>query len=162
MENGGLTENVAVYLSMMPYISKRYLESFYSKGLVIDNNSIAIGYLNALLQGQNYESIYLLSLDINKKLIAADRISDGSEDTVNFTAEVVLQRALLNKAKFTILAHNHPSGCNEPSISDDRATEELRMKFESLGIRMIDHIIICGDKNYSYARRKRKGFRKEY
>ncbi len=162
MNNGGLTENVAVYLSMMPYIARRYLSSFYSKGIVLRSHSTAISYLNALLQGQNYESVYLLSLDINKRLIAADRISSGSEDSINFTVEVVLERALLHKAKFTILAHNHPSGNNEPSEADNKATEELRVKFESLGIKMIDHIIICGDKNFSYARNRRKGFRERY
>ena len=88
--------------------------------------------------------------------------SQGEGDHAQHGGEVALERALLHKAKFTILAHNHPSGNNEPSEADNKATEELRVKFESLGIKMIDHIIICGDKNFSYARNRRKGFRERY
>lgn len=151
MVKGGLTENVAVYLSMMPYIARRYMESFYSKGIIINSYKSAVSYLNTILKGQNYESMYLLSLDVNKKLIAADRVGSGSDDEVFVAPELLLEKALLHRAKFIIIAHNHPSGCCEPSEGDYKVTREMHVCFEILKIKMIDHIIICGEKSYSFA-----------
>ncbi len=162
MIHGGLTENVAVYLSMMPYVARRYMESYYKKGTVINSFKAAAEYIKVLLKAQNYESMYLLSLDANKKLIASDRISSGSYDEVSVTVEPVLEKALLHKAKFVILAHNHPSGTCEPSEADYIATRTFTTKFETLGIRLLDHIIICGDKNYSFANEGYFGMKRRY
>lgn len=148
----GLTENVAVFLTMLPYISRRYMQSYYEKGMIIDNLKKAVDYLSALLKAQNYESMYLISLDLNKKLIASDRISSGSGDSVVVNSDVVLEKALLNRARFVIIAHNHPCGSCEPSEGDFMVTKELYARFSTLNIRVMDHIIICGNKNFSFAK----------
>ncbi len=155
MLNGGLTENVAVYLSMMPYVARKYLSSYYGKGTLINTVTKLNKLLESLLLGQNYESMYLITLDAGKKLIAADRMYDGVSDEVTLSIEGILERAVLRKAKFVILAHNHPSGSSSPSEADDGVTKNLKAKLEALGIRMLDHVIICGKVNYSYAQHGR-------
>lgn len=154
MEHGGLTENMAVYLSMMSHVARRFFSSYYDKGVVFNNFRTACEFLKKLLGAKNYESIYLLSLDINKKLVGVDKLMDGSVDEVNIPVEPVLEKALLHKAKFVILAHNHPSGLCEPSDEDCIATKVFKSKFDNLGIKMLDHIIICGEKNYSFEKKK--------
>jgi DNA repair protein RadC len=41
-----------------------------------------------------------------------------------------------------ILYHNHPSGDATPSPEDEEFTRRLRRAAESIGIRLLDHVIV--------------------
>ena len=41
--------------------------------------------------------------------------------------------------------HNHPSGNPEPSIQDKQITKQLTDAGETIGIKVLDHIIIAGN-----------------
>lgn len=161
MLEAGLTKNVAVYISIFPQVMKKYTKSFYSKGTVIDSYFAARDLLSGLLKAQNYETFYLISLDIAKKVISIDRMNDGNAVEVSVCSDNILKKALLNKASFVIIGHNHPSGICEPSENDYALTGKLKRNLEAMGIRMIDHIIICGNKNFSFARNKYYGLNYE-
>ena len=152
MNEAGLTENVAVYISMFPPVMRKHVDSYYKKGTVIDHFLPAYNALSQLLLAQKFESFYLMSLDINKKLISIDRISDGSSTCVNVNKDEIFKKAVLNDAYYVIIAHNHPGGTSEPSKNDIKLTELLNSGFLSLGIRLIDHIIICGRDFFSFAK----------
>ena len=154
MQEAGLTENVAVYISMFPHVMRKYTKSFYQKGKVIDSFLKAVDLFSGLLKAQPYESFYLVSLDVAKKVIAIDRINDGNAVEVNLCYDNILKKALLNKASFVIIGHNHPSGFCEPSGSDYKITRDLNSGLELLNIKLMDHIIICGDKYYSFAKNR--------
>ena len=154
MKEAGLTENVAVYLSMFPPVMRKHVDSFYRKGTVIDHFLPAYNALSQLLLAQKFESFYLMSLDINKKLISIDRMGDGNSTSVNITCDEVYKKAILNNASYVIIAHNHPGGTSEPSRSDMNLTEALNEGFSALGIRLMDHIIICGRQYFSFAKER--------
>ncbi|WP_353615570.1 JAB domain-containing protein [Bacillus sp. FJAT-27264] len=48
-----------------------------------------------------------------------------------------------------ICAHNHPSGDPEPSIEDVNLTKRLIAAGEIIGIEVLDHVIIGGNRFYS-------------
>lgn len=154
MAEAGLTEHVAVYLYMFPHVFRRYTRSFYKKGKIIDSFLSALDLFSGLLKAQPYESFYMVSLDYGKKIISVDRINDGNAVEVDVCYEKILKKALLNNASFVIIGHNHPSGCTEPSDSDYKLTRDLYSGLELLNIKLMDHVIICGNKNYSFARNR--------
>jgi DNA repair protein RadC len=41
-----------------------------------------------------------------------------------------------------VLAHNHPSGCADPSPEDIEFTRSIRRAGELMGIELYDHIIV--------------------
>ena len=49
-----------------------------------------------------------------------------------------------------VLCHNHPSGSPDPSHEDVRITQEIQHILESMGIRLYDHIVISGSRDYSF------------
>ncbi|MCL2462631.1 MAG: hypothetical protein FWF44_08210, partial [Defluviitaleaceae bacterium] len=55
------------------------------------------------------------------------------------------------KAASVILAHNHPGGSTAPSLSDREATKKIIDALEYMNVDVIDHIIVAGDKYYSFA-----------
>lgn len=157
MQDAGLTQNVAIYISMFPHVMRKYTKSFYEKGKIIDCFSKAVDLLSGLLKAQSYETFYLISLNIAKKVIAVDRINDGNAVEVALCCDNILKKALLNKASFVIIGHNHPSGFCEPSENDYALTGELKRGLEALNIKMMDHIIVCGSKNFSFAKNRYYG-----
>jgi len=45
-----------------------------------------------------------------------------------------------------ILVHNHPDGIDFFSIKDISLTMEVKRVLSSVGIIMLDHLLVCGDK----------------
>jgi DNA repair protein RadC len=58
--------------------------------------------------------------------------------------------AILDRAYSVIVAHNHPSGDPKPSEEDRRVTESLREAASTLGIKLLDHVIIARRGHYSF------------
>jgi DNA repair protein RadC len=50
-----------------------------------------------------------------------------------------------------VLCHNHPSGNLMPSSADIQITKNIKAAGKILEIEIIDHIIIGGNKYYSFA-----------
>jgi len=50
-----------------------------------------------------------------------------------------------------ILCHNHPTENLVPSESDKRLTQKFQKAGENLDIRVLDHIIVGGNKYYSFS-----------
>ena len=63
----------------------------------------------------------------------------------------VLKRALHHNAAAAIFAHNHPSGCAEPSQSDQLLTTVLKQALGLVDVRVLDHFVIAGRDTLSFA-----------
>ena len=53
-----------------------------------------------------------------------------------------MKRALLENAAGVILYHNHPSGDPAPSREDREFTGPPAAASESVGVRLLDHIVV--------------------
>ena len=54
----------------------------------------------------------------------------------------IVENAILCQASEVIIAHNHPSGVAMPSPSDYTATDQVRDALETVGVRLMDHVIV--------------------
>ena len=70
---------------------------------------------------------------------------------------IVVQTALRYDAHAVLLAHNHPGGLAEPSQADYRGTEAVLRALDTVGIKLLDHLIFCGGQVYSITRSARAG-----
>ncbi|MEO8432949.1 MAG: DNA repair protein RadC [Acidobacteriota bacterium] len=66
----------------------------------------------------------------------------GTLDRAVVEPREILKRALLANAAGVILYHNHPSGDPAPSREDREFTRRLAAAAESVGIRLLDHIVV--------------------
>lgn len=87
------------------------------------------------------EKLRVFYLSSGNKLLEKTEI-DGSPDSVGFKPREVFEPGLRNNATAVILVHNHPSGKSEPTKEDYSATKELIEAGKTLGIDVLDHIII--------------------
>ncbi len=155
MERFKLTEPAAVLISLMPHIARKYLNSAW----VINNSSTisslasASEYFDSILAGKPYESFYMLCLDAKKRLEKCVKISDGNSNSSPIYIDNIVSYALLYKACFVIIGHNHPGGTPQPSDGDINVTKKIKSALEPLGIKILDHIIVCGKENFSFAKK---------
>lgn len=123
-------------------ISRRLSESPVIRSNPIDSSDKVYELIRPYLLSRQKEHFILVSLDSRKKLIAIDNISIGSLDHTIVHPREVFKTAINRRAASVILAHNHPSGDPEPSIDDITITERLISVSLTIGIPIIDHIIV--------------------
>lgn len=69
-----------------------------------------------------------------------------------FPREVV-KTALARKAAGVMFVHNHPTGCAEPSHSDETLTQALKLVLALVDVRVLDHFMVGGAAVLSFAKR---------
>ena len=106
------------------------------------------------LRGKKKEHFLALLLDTRGHVIKTAEISIGNLDTSIVHPREVFREAMAASAASIVLAHNHPSGDPEPSNEDVQITKRLVEVGELVGIEVLDHVIIAGEKFISL---KRKG-----
>jgi DNA repair protein RadC len=89
------------------------------------------------------EEFHIVCLDTKSRVISAHRISVGCLDRSLVHPREVFRPAIQDAAKSILLVHNHPSGDPTPSSDDLALTERLQDAGKTLGIAVVDHIIVA-------------------
>lgn len=85
------------------------------------------------------------------KVIDRVRISTGGISGTLVDVRSVLREALLQRATQIAVVHNHPSGNVRPSQEDKVLTQRILVAVKTMDIHLIDHLIVCDGKYYSFA-----------
>lgn len=105
------------------------------------------------LAGRDRERCVAALLDTKHRLLEVGTISVGSLDHTFMAPREVFRDALLANAAALVLAHNHPSGDPEPSRDDELLTRRLVRAGELVGVELLDHLVVGGERWVSLARR---------
>ena len=97
------------------------------------------------------EVFAVLNLKSNGQAINLNICSMGTLDSSMVSPREVFKSSILSNAAAFIAIHNHPSGSLSPSQEDRDVTKRLLACSELLGIKMLDHIIVAGDKAEMYS-----------
>lgn len=91
------------------------------------------------------EHLVGIYLDAQNTVIHRETLSIGSLNTTRTHPREILYPAVRHLALAFILAHNHPSGCPDPSTEDVEFTASIRRASELFGIELYDHLIVTAD-----------------
>lgn len=94
-----------------------------------------------------------LFLDAQNHLIAFEELFHGTLTQTSVFPREVVKAALQHNAASVMFVHNHPSGVAEPSPADETLTKALKMALEMIDVRVLDHFIIGGTSQLSFAER---------
>lgn len=108
------------------------------------------GYFHPMLCNLNIEQCHVLMLNSKNGVIDSALIGSGGLSATTVDIRLVIREALMKRATAIALCHNHPSGNTRPSREDNELTKNLRDACRVMNIRFLDHIIVAGDKYYSY------------
>jgi len=89
------------------------------------------------------EEFHIVSLDTKNQVLGAHRISLGALHQTVVEPREVFRPAVKDAAMSVMLVHNHPSGDPTPSERDRVLTERLQEAGQTLGIQVLDHVIVA-------------------
>ncbi len=158
----GCSESTAILINLIPALWKRYEMSKWEPRCQLDNSKRAAEYAMNLFIGERVECFYLICLDNQNCLIYPELLTKGTVNEVHFYAKDIVQVALKHNAVSVIITHNHPSGYLKPSLEDHNATEAIRSALATIGVDVIDHIVVAGSKYLSFSEKKLYNFGGRY
>lgn len=88
------------------------------------------------------EVVAVADLNTKNVVISIRLVTKGTLDASLVHPREVFQGALINNASSIIVAHNHPSGDPTPSREDFAVTNRLEECGKTLGIDVLDHIVV--------------------
>ncbi len=106
------------------------------------------------IRDQKKEHFVVFFLDTRNQEIKREIVSIGTLNYNLVHPREVFEPAVKNLAASVIVAHNHPSGCLEPSDEDLSLTKRLAQAGKLLGIELLDHVIVAREGFMSF---KQKG-----
>jgi len=131
--------------------ARRVVDQRICNGAPFASPDIVKEYLGAKLAGLEHEIFAVLFLDNQHRLIQYAEMFRGTIDSASVYPREVVKEALKLNAAATILAHNHPSGHSEPSQADRTLTARLKEALGLVEVRTLDHIIVAGREQVSFA-----------
>jgi len=146
----GVGERTAVLLRLAPLAARRARLAEIERDRVFTSSDDVGDYLLELFSQERNETVYQLCLDQKGKLLACKRLNEGGSSTVNLNIRGVVENALLTSASSVILAHNHPSGIALGSSADRSATKQVQAALRSIGVRLLDHIVVADNDYVSF------------
>lgn len=117
-------------------------EAFNRSRPSLENPENAVSYLQQIYAGRDYEAFSILFLNSHHELIECVELFRGTIDGASVHPREVLKECLWRGAAAVIVAHNHPSGSNEPSNADVLITKRLQDALSMIDVRLLDHLII--------------------
>lgn len=96
------------------------------------------------------EKAFALFLDKANNVIGHLLLSVGGTDSTTLDVKLIAKGAVDVLASKVILSHNHPSGNPLPGATDISMTNKIREALAILDIELLDHVIICDGKGYSF------------
>ncbi len=121
------------------------------KSPTLSNAQMTCTFLRKLVRDENKEHFLALYLNGAHEAISYSVVSIGGANSTQIHPREIFAPALIAGAIAIIVAHNHPTGHTDPSAEDRRVTNRLKECGETLGIKLLDHIVFSDTSNYSFA-----------
>jgi DNA repair protein RadC len=145
MQVPGVGEAVAIHLKAVHALLVRTVREEVTAQPVLSSWSSVLNYLKLRLEGATREEFRVLFMDKRHRLIADEKMGDGTVDQAPVYPREIARRALELSASSVILSHNHPSGDPSPSGSDVAMTRDVINALKPLSVSVIDHIVVGRD-----------------
>jgi DNA repair protein RadC len=134
-------------------LARRALAERLKERAVFDSPDAVKHYLQLHIAARPHEVFAALFLDAQHRLIALEELFRGTLTQTSVYPREVVMRALHHHAAAVVLAHNHPSGCAEPSRADEALTQTLKTALALIDVRVLDHMIVTRGQTLSMAER---------
>ena len=106
------------------------------------------------LRGLEHEEFWVIFLNRANYVIHKEMISMGGLSATVVDTKLVVKKALDKHASGIVMVHNHPSGNPMPGNEDIDQTAAMKKAASTFDISLMDHIIICDDRFFSFADEK--------
>ena len=114
----------------------------------VSQPAVAAEVLWQYLAGADREHFVVVLLDTQNQIIGLHTVTVGTLDASLVHPREIFKAAILANSAAILLAHNHPSGDPTPSAEDRSVTRLLVDAGVSLGIEVLDHLVLGESPRY--------------
>jgi DNA repair protein RadC len=143
-EHAGVDLSLVLRVQAAFELGRRRLSERRQRTL-IDSLDAVVAWARPQLLGLDHEEVWLLCLDGRNRMRSSQRISQGGMHGCALTSRDILCPALREGASAIVLVHNHPSGDPMPSDADLRMTSQVDVACATVGMPLLDHVIVAWD-----------------
>ncbi len=148
IQSGGLTKNCAVLLKLFTNIIREYSQN-ESSDYVFNTTQRITTHFEGIYKGETEEKVYISVFDDELRLKKTVLITKGTIAFVPMQTRKIAYAVLNNNSSYAAIAHNHPNSSARPSDEDIIITNGILSVLRSLGVILLDHVIIGTDGSYS-------------
>ena len=142
-ELSGLVGGSAVILlKLLAYIDSRRAYDNFTFGKK-HTEAEMLDLLASVMIGLSRETVYMVSVNAKGCVVACDMIGEGTMNASDIYPRKLVEYAVKRGAVSVYLAHNHPSGTENPSEDDILATSRVFATLRAAGIRMVAHAVVA-------------------
>lgn len=138
----GVGRDKAIALKSAFTLAKRMAQELHGDAPLLDTPQRIADYLREENRCYEVEHFQVVLLNVRKRLIRVERISQGTLDSILVHPREVFKMAINANAAAIILVHNHPSGDPTPSTADVTTTRDIVRAGQLLKIEVLDHVIM--------------------
>lgn len=153
MVSRGLTLSDARKIRAAVQLASEIAEPQGAYRISITGPSAAIRYclseFRALACNAVQEEFWVVTLDTKNQPIRSHLVTRGTLRNSLVHPREVFRPAIQDAANCFLAVHNHPSGDPSPSDNDIEVTKRLESAAEIIGIPLIDHIVVAGERGIS-------------
>ena len=150
-ETSGIGDAKAARLIAAFAVAKRYATTPIKQGAAFRCSRDIYLHFAEDLRDEKREVFTCCFLDAKHRFLGEQRISIGTLMSSPVAPREVFRPAIRAAAQAVIFVHNHPSGDPMPSPDDLNITRRLVEVGKTIGIRVIDHVVIGNNEFYSFA-----------
>ena len=154
----GLSEAKASQLLAGLELGRRFVSLAPEERATIRSPEDVANLLMAEMAPLPQEHLKALLLNTKNEVLSVQEIYVGNVNSSMVRPAEVFRPAVRDNAPSIIVVHNHPSGDPTPSPEDVSITRELVSAGETLGIQLLDHLVIGSGNRYVSLNERRLGF----
>ncbi|NLZ47035.1 MAG: DNA repair protein RadC [Clostridiales bacterium] len=137
----GMTKNAAILIKLVPQVLQFYFNEVHNEK-PLDSLKAISNYFVSTFLGKVDEELKVCCLDNNLHVISCVTVAEGTVNASPVNARKIIEATIRSNSSIVILAHNHPNGNPIPSDNDIRVTREMVRILSSLGVELLDHVIV--------------------
>ena len=146
----GIGRVKAIEIKAMIELGKRINQSaFLLEEQVLGSEKLGKKMMQEL-GDKKQEHLVALYLNTQNQIISQQTVFIGSVNRSIAEPREILHYAVKCMATSVIIVHNHPSGSTQPSKNDRLFTENLKKSCDTLGLILLDHLIVSHKSYYSF------------
>jgi DNA repair protein RadC len=138
----GIGRVKALQLLTVMEIARRVLSQQAGDAPLLGSADLVASHFAPVAAGLQVEKFWVLCLNRKNRLLKRVEVSSGTASSSLVHPREVFREAIREGALAVICVHNHPSGDPAPSSADIQITRQLRDAAKTVGIELLDHVII--------------------
>ncbi len=147
----GIGSHSAFGIKLVQEVAREFLKEKIIDTPIYKSSREIFDYLYHSMRDLKKEVFKVIYLNSQNQIVDTADLFEGTLESIPIRPRQIVEDALKHGTTAIIFVHNHPAGDPAPSKSDKQLTRDLVFVGNIIQIKVLDHIIIAGNRYFSFA-----------